>query len=69
MDARGVQLGLCGASSFPASAPWTHPRKFLPGRWCLGTRNRFTRLVDRQGHAVLDSVRGADKAQPMQTPQ
>jgi hypothetical protein len=24
----------------------------------------FTRLVDRQGHTVLDGVRGADKAQP-----
>ena len=28
----------------------------------------FTRLVDRQGHAVLDSVRGADKAQPTPPP-
>ena len=28
----------------------------------------FTRLVDRQGQTVLDSVRGADKAQPAPTP-
>ena len=28
----------------------------------------FTRLVDRQGHVVLDSVRGADKAQPTPSP-
>jgi hypothetical protein len=28
----------------------------------------FTRLVDQQGQNVLDSVRGADKAQPVPTP-
>jgi hypothetical protein len=29
----------------------------------------FTRLVDQQGQTVLNSVRGADKAQPSPTPQ
>ena len=28
----------------------------------------FTRLVDRQGQTVLDSVRGADKQKPEMTP-
>lgn len=28
----------------------------------------FTRLVDRQGQTVLDSVRGADRAQEAPTP-
>jgi hypothetical protein len=28
----------------------------------------FTRLVDQQGHAVLESVRGADKPQPSPSP-
>ena len=28
----------------------------------------FTRLVDRQGQSVLDSVRGADKQKPEMTP-
>jgi hypothetical protein len=28
----------------------------------------FTRLVDRQGQTVLDSVNGADKPQPAPSP-
>jgi hypothetical protein len=56
--------------------------QFVPGLTALDTPEQilawallfgyaqqlFTRLVDQQGQAVLNSVRGADKAQPTQPP-
>jgi hypothetical protein len=56
--------------------------QFVPGLTALDTsaqilawalvfgyaQQLFTRMVDRQGQVVLDSVRGADKAQPVPTP-
>jgi hypothetical protein len=57
--------------------------QFIPGLSALDTsaqiiawalvfgyaQQLFTRMVDRQGQTVLDSVRGADRSQPVPTPQ